>query len=68
MNLQASDFMNDEAGTKELCGHAAHWLFESPSSMLSTPDQASDQVGVCYIGTGGKTPEYNQAKHTKHPH
>ena len=23
---------------------------------------------VCYIGTRGKTPEHNQAKHTKHPH
>ena len=42
--LQASDFMNDEEGTKVMCRHAAHWLFESPGSMLSRPDQASDRV------------------------
>ena len=25
-------------------------------------------MSLCYTGTRGKTPEHNQAKHTKHPH
>ena len=41
-NVQASDFMNDEEGTQELCSQAACWLFGSQGSLLLRPDQASD--------------------------
>ena len=47
--MQASDFMNDEAGTQELCRHVAHWLFGSTRN-LPRPDQPSDQAGSQHCG------------------
>ena len=35
----------------------------------TTPSQTPVyRMSLCYTGTRGKTPEHNQAKHTKHPH
>ena len=42
--MQASDFMNDEVVTQELCRQAARRLFWSPKRQLPIPDQTSDQA------------------------
>ena len=41
--------------------------FHTPAT--TTPSQTPVyRMSLCYTGTRGKTPEHNQAKHTKHPH
>ena len=40
--------------------------FHTPAT--TTPSQTPVyRMSLCYTGTRGKTPEHNQAKHTKHP-
>ena len=43
---------------------------QQPASTPCAPCalQFTTKFGLCYTGTRGKTPEHNQAKHTKHPH
>lgn len=47
-HMQASDFMIDEEGTRELCRHAARWLFGPQRILLPKPYHASDLASQEY--------------------
>ena len=55
--MQASDFMNDEEGTVELCRQAAHWIFGPQASLLARPDQAPEHATTEECGTAAVSEE-----------
>lgn len=56
--VQASDFVNDEKGTQELCTQAARWLFGCPRSVFPRADQDSDHEA----SQEGEAPTEDQLK------